>query len=172
MKRFFGILALMYICAAGCKQTANSGPLVENKFNALWLQKIINNADTSYSKPYFGNDFVTASYYINRKDSTLCQVMRDSSKKVRQIIIVRKGIRTFYSQFYRNGQAIAILPLNKQGRFDGDAILFYADGAIKSKGKYYDGLYNGVWKIYNEKGKLISKEEYDNNGQLLKVSKY
>jgi antitoxin component YwqK of YwqJK toxin-antitoxin module len=166
------IAAMIFLLlAAGCKEE-NTTPFINNKLNRSWLEKITGNSDSTYARPYFRSDFVTASYYINKKDSTLSQVMRDSSERVRQVMIEKKGVRTFYAQFYPNGQAIAILPLNAQGQFHGDATLFYPGGQVKSKGSYHNGLYNGVWETYNEEGKLILKEEYGADGQLLKAARY
>ncbi|MES1197898.1 MAG: hypothetical protein ABUL41_01315 [Chitinophagaceae bacterium] len=154
-----------------CKQKDNGFSSIPERLDTTWLATIIRSSDTSYSKPYFRTDFVTASYYINRMDSTLCQVMRDSSNRVRQIITTKKNIRTFYAQYYPNGHAQAILPLDASGKYDGNAIIFYEDGDIKSKGKYRHGSYAGKWKNYDEKGKLVTEDEYDSNGQLIKTTK-
>ena len=157
----------------GCKQNDNpDAPFVNNKLNKTWLEKITSNSDSTHTKTYFRREFVTASYYINKHDSTLCQVMRDSSEQVRQIIIEKNDIRIFYAQYYPNGQATEILQLNERGKLEGDAIQFYPNGKIKSKGKYHDGLHNGTWETYDESGKLILKQEYDVNGQMLKTTNY
>lgn len=170
-KRIIGP-AVFLLLVAGCKEKEHDQPFSGNQLNKPWLEKIISGSDSSYTKPYFRSDFVTAYYYINKKDSTFSQVMKDSSERVRQVIIEKKGIRTFYAQFYPNGQAIAILPLNAHGRFHGNATLFYPDGRVKSKGSYHNGWYSGTWETYNEEGKLILKEEYGADGQLLKTLPY
>lgn len=40
---------------------------------------------------------------------------------------------------------------------------FYKNGKVKVTGKYYFGSLDGVWRFYNENGKLIKKEKWKNN---------
>ncbi|HMU45517.1 MAG TPA: hypothetical protein PKC72_04065 [Chitinophagaceae bacterium] len=173
MKFLKFLLVVLFIFLVGCKKSGNPDePFVNNKLNNSWLEKIIRNSDSTHTKPYFRREFVTASYYINKKDSTLCQVMRDSSEKVRQVIITKNDIRTFFSQYYPNGQAVFINHLKEDGKFEGDAVNYYLNGKVKSKGEYHDGLYSGVWEYYDENGRLIRKEEYDSNGQRIKTDNF
>jgi antitoxin component YwqK of YwqJK toxin-antitoxin module len=166
MKRLL-ILVTLGILVFSCSQQKNRS----TKLDQTWLDSIIRQSDSNYSKPYYRTDFVTAVYYINKKDSTLCQLMKDSAGKIRQIIVTRKDIRTFWGQYYANGQLQAYLPLDDFGRYHGDAIYYYKSSSIQSSGKYIHGLKNGEWKNYDEKGKFISTEEYDTNGALLKTLK-
>jgi hypothetical protein len=140
------------------------------KLDQDWLNSIIEKSDSSYSKPYYRTDFVTAAYYINKKDSTLCQMMKDSAGLIRQIIITKKDIRTYFGQYYSNGQLQADLPLDNYGHYHGHATYYYKNGIIQSRGNYTNGQRSGKWDNYDEKGKLISIEEYDTNGQLLKTT--
>ena len=84
-------------------------------------------------------------------------------------IIVTKNIRTFFGQYYNNGQLQAWLPLDTFGQYDGDAVYYYSKGTVSSKGSYNHGLKNGMWKNYDNKGKLASTEEYDANGALIRT---
>jgi antitoxin component YwqK of YwqJK toxin-antitoxin module len=155
-------LAASAIILVSCTQ--QKGHLT--KLNQPWLDSIIKKSDSSYSKNYYRTDYVTAVYYLNKKDSTLCQFMKDSAGIIRQIIITEKDIRTFWGQYYANGQLQADLPLDKFGQYDGAATYYYQNGSVQSKGKYVHGLKNGEWKNYDKKGKLILIEEYDTNGAL------
>lgn len=166
------MVAAFLLLAAACMQADNREPFSGHKLNKAWLQRIVTGSDSSYSKPYFRRDFVTAWYYVNKKDSTLCQVMRDSSQHVRQVVIEKNGVRTFFSRFYPDGQALVIVSLNTRGQFHGEATRFYPDGTLQSKGRYQDGLYAGSWEYYDEKGKLTRKEEYGTDGQLLNTTAY
>ncbi|MET0392642.1 MAG: hypothetical protein ABW019_05855, partial [Chitinophagaceae bacterium] len=145
---------------------------LDKKLNNAWLKNIINSSDSAYSRPYYRSDFVTASYYINKKDSTLAQVMRDSAERVRQVIVEKNGVRSFSAQFYPTGYAITIAGLNPQGQFHGQATFLYADGRVKSKGQYENGFYSGVWETYSPEGKLVLREEYGPGARLLKTTPY
>ena len=94
--------------------------------------------------------------------------MKDSAGIIKQISISQKNIRTFYGQYYNNGQLVAWLPFDAAGMYDGDAVYYYESGAVKSSGTYTHGLKTGLWKNFDEKGKLVTKEEFDKNGQFIK----
>ncbi len=142
------------------------------KLDKDWLNSIIEKSDSSYSKPYYRTDFVTATYYINKKDSSVCQIMKDSASLIRQIMITKNEIRTFFGQYYSNGQLQAELPLDNFGHYHGSATYFTKTGTILNKGNYTNGFKSGKWDNYDENGKPISQEEYDSNGQLLKTTKF
>ena len=154
----------IFSCTNGQKKITTPLITIEKAF----LDSIIKITDTSYSKPYKRGAFYTAVYYLNKKDSSVCQIMKDSVGTIRQIIIAKKDIRTFFSQYYTNGQLQAELPLDEFGQYHGVAIFYYQDGLVQSNGDYVHGLKTGQWKNFNEKGKLISTDNYDKNGQLIR----
>ena len=142
-------------------------PIAVNKIDSVWLNSIIKNSDSVFTKPYKRTDFVTATFYYNGKDSSICQVMKDSAGMVRQVLITNKNIRSHFSQYYPNGQLIENISLNKFGRNDGNAIYYYEDGKIKSKGQFIDGLYSGEWKIFDNSGKQLQSTMYNSNGNII-----
>ena len=82
------IVFSLFSCANNTKKPI---PLAINKLDTIWLNSFIKNSDTTYSKPYKRTDFVTANTYINLKDNSICQVMKDSAAQVRQVIISTKN---------------------------------------------------------------------------------
>ncbi len=163
MKTFFFAASVAAILFS-CKQPGISHA---SKLDQHWLDSIIKNSDSSYTKPYFRIDFVTAGYYFSKKDSSLCQVMKDSAGRVRQISIAVKNIRSFYGQYYSNGQLVAWLPFDSAGQYNGESVYYYEDGKIQSSGTYSHGFKTGKWKNYDPKGTLTGTETFDSNGQLL-----
>jgi antitoxin component YwqK of YwqJK toxin-antitoxin module len=135
----------------------NSG---SKKLDKAWLDSIIKNSDSSYVKPYYRTDFVTATYYLNKNDSTVCQVMKDSAGIIRQIIIAKKDVRTFFAQYYKNGQVQAALTLDEFGQYHGAATYYYETGRVQSSGDFLHGSRTGEWKNFNEKGQLISTDKF------------
>lgn len=131
------------------------------------IDSIIKNSDSSYEKSYYRTDFVTAAYYINKKDSTVCQLMKDSAGIIRQIIIAKKDIRIFFASYYKNGQLQANLPLDEFGQYHGTGNFYYEDGSLQSSGNYLHGFKTGAWKVYDEKGKETATDNFDQNGNLM-----
>lgn len=125
-------------------------------------------SDTNYIKRYRSQEFVSAEYYINHKDTTVCQIIKDSAGQVRQVIMAKKNTRFFTAEYYPNGQLKADLPLDKEGKYDGTGIFYYENGCVKSTGAFHHGFYAGEWKNYTDKQKLSSTDQYDPNGQLLR----
>ncbi|MGC4101431.1 toxin-antitoxin system YwqK family antitoxin [Ferruginibacter sp.] len=164
--KFFSFFIAACFFIAGCTQPKQT----YTKLDHAWLDSIIKHSDSSYTKPYFRTDFVTAAYYLNRKDSAVCQLMKDSAGTIVQVITTKNDTRTFYGQYYTNGQLKALLPLDKEGKFDGESVSFYKDSVVESRGKYVHGLKNGSWKYYDSTGKFRSAEEFNNNGQVIKTS--
>lgn len=151
------------IAAFGCTQKNKNARLLAPSF----IDSVIKHSDSSYEKPYYRTDFVTATYYLNKKDSTLCQLMKDSAGKIRQIIISKNNTRTFFGSYYKNGQLQADLPLDSFGQYHGVGKFYYEDGSLQSTGNYTHGFKTGEWKVYDEKGKVTATDSYDDSGSLL-----
>ena len=133
------------------------------KIDTRFTDSIIKNSDSTYTKKYKRPDFVTADYYISKKDSTIAQVMRDTTKQIRQVIITRYSIRTYFAQYYENGQIMATLSFDDYGQYHGPAIYYYSNGSIKSSGNYNHGLSTGTWQEFDDAG-VVTKLKYDTNG--------
>jgi len=169
----FTVFIIFCFVLFGCIQhNAILNQVAKKTVDKNWLDSVIkNHNDSTYNKPYKRTDFVTAYFYINKKDSSTCQVMKDSASTVRQIIIAKKGIRNFFAQYYANGQLQAELPLDELGQYHGLGSYFYEDGTVESSGRYVHGFKNGQWKNYDNKGQIISTIEYDINGQPIQPTK-
>lgn len=167
MQKIFLFQIALLILIISCSQQNNKNKPTAKALNHYWLDSIVKNSDSSYSKPYKRTDFVTAFYYTDKKDSSVCQVMKDSADSIRQIIIAKKNIRTFFALYYPNGNLQADLPLDEFGQYNGTGKFYYEDGNLQSQGNFTHGLKTGQWKIYDEKGKLTATDEFDKNGQLI-----
>ena len=167
MRSFF-LLMFAIILLAGCSGKKDSiKELI--KIDNAWLDSIKRKSDTSWIKPYRNNEFVTSEYYINRKDSIVTQLMKDSAGTIRQVSIAKYDlVRLFFAAYFANGQIEAEIPLDYLGKKNGPEKFYYPDGQIKSEGIFLNGFYSGEWRNYDEKGKLVSTDEYDSNGQLIK----
>ena len=133
------------------------------RIDTHFMDSVIKNSDSSYTKNYKRADFFTADYYISKKDSSTAQIMRDIAKQIRQVIISRNNIRTYFSQYYDNGQIIAHLSLDPFGQYHGHAVYYYRTGNIKSRGNYNHGLSTGTWQEFNNEG-ADTKLKYDSTG--------
>jgi antitoxin component YwqK of YwqJK toxin-antitoxin module len=155
--------AILIISVFSCSQKNGNSRILAGSF----IDSIIKHSDSSYEKPYYRTDFVTASYYVNKKDSTICQMMKDSAGKIRQVIISKKDTRIFFGSYYKNGQLQADLPLDSYGQYHGTGKFFYEDGSLQSTGNYTNGFKTGEWKVYDEKGKVTATDSYDSNGNII-----
>jgi len=125
--------------------------------------------DTTYSKRYRNKEFAVAEYYINRKDTTVCQLMKDSANRIRQILIAKRDRKIFTAEYFSNGQLKATLPLDKDGRLNGEGAFYFESGCVRSKGSFRHGFYFGEWKNFDQNWKNVSTDQYDSNGQLIKT---
>jgi antitoxin component YwqK of YwqJK toxin-antitoxin module len=77
-----------------------------------------------------------------------------------------------FRRFFENDSVWSVLVFNSDSK-EAEAVIYYPDGCIASKGKYVNQLKEGKWSFYSEriKGYLICEEEYLNNlknGQSIK----
>ncbi|CAN5407384.1 hypothetical protein BH11BAC3_BH11BAC3_43290 [soil metagenome] len=133
------------------------------------LDSVKAKADTSYSKKYGTIKFANAFYFINKNDSTVCQVMKDTADSIRQVIITKKGKRSYFSEYYANGQQVAFFQFDSLGQYNDSAKYFYENGLLESSGKYKNGFKTGSWVNYNQQGIHVSTSQYDSNGQAVKT---
>ncbi|MEO7524195.1 MAG: hypothetical protein ABIT58_08880 [Ferruginibacter sp.] len=133
--------------------------------NVEMLDSIKQHSDSTYEKPYSRTDFVTAAYFVSKKDSNVTQVMKDSSGTIRQLIIEKGNHRTYVATFYPNGQQQYKVSLDAFGQYHGAAKEFNPNGSIKRSGIYNHGLHAGKWENFDEGGKYVSTDEYNENGQ-------
>jgi len=162
----FSFVLVMLSVLLSCKENNYCKKITVDK---SLLDSVKKKADTSYTKSYRSKEFANAEYYINRKDTTVCQIMKDTADQVRQIIMSKRDTKLFNAEYYGNGQLKAHLPLDENGRLNGKGEFYFENGCVKSKGIFYHGFYVGEWKIYNDKGLNISIDKYDSNGQLIKT---
>jgi len=141
-----------------CTQQNHRGKLIT--INKPWFDSIKSKSDTFYIQHYRNSDFVTAEYFVNRKDSTICQVMKDSMGNIRQILVAKKNRKLFGAEYYKNGQLVASLPIDAEGKYNGNATFYYENGIVKSTGAYTDGFHVGNWRNYNTEGVLVSTDVY------------
>ena len=159
--QFFFFVSLLFII--GCKQQDTNTKILANSF----IDSIIKLSDSSYQKPYYRSDFVSAQYYTSKKDSIVCQLMKDSASSISQVIITKKNIRIFFGSYYKNGQLQASLPLDEFGQYHGTGKFYYDDGSLQSSGNYLHGFKTGQWKVYDKKGAVTATDNFDANGQLI-----
>ena len=163
MKIIFFFTTISVLFVTGCKQQNVNDKILATPF----VDSVIKKSDSNYQKKYYRSDFVTAQYYVNKKDSTICQLMKDSAGLIRQIIITKKDTRIFYGSYYKNGQLQAHLPLDAFGQYHGTGKFYYEDGSLQSSGNFLHGFKTGEWKVYDKKGKITATDSFDQNGNLI-----
>jgi antitoxin component YwqK of YwqJK toxin-antitoxin module len=165
-------IIVVVICSAFCWMSCGENNKSFEKItvdNSL-IDSVKKVSDSSYVKPYYSGYFASATYYLNSADSTLMQVMKDSSNKVRQVIIAKNNKRLYFTQYYANGQLMASYYFNADGQNDGESKEYFENGAVSMSGKYSNGLRTGKWKNFNEKGEYLFSAVYNNNGQQVSTS--
>lgn len=108
-----------------------------------------------------------AEFYVSKKDASICQLMKDSAGKIRQIVIAKNNVRVLFVPYYANGSIQADLPVDEFGQFHGKGSFYYENGEVQSSGNYVHGFKTGEWKSYTESGELINTDTYNEKGQLI-----
>ncbi len=160
----FGCLAITLIFLQGCKPKRS---LIHQKLSVdiSLMDSIKKAADTTYARRYPRTDITVAEYYINRKDSSSTQFLKDSLDNIRQIIIVKNGVRIYTAKFYPNGQLMMQYNFNKTGQYEGDSKEYFENGYLQREGIYKNGFKFGIWKNYDSVGNILSTNKYNIDGQ-------
>ena len=169
-----GMARLIYCAVAGllllpCRQPKKAGSKNQVSVNQSLLDSLKKESDSIYSKPYFASGFTRAEYIVNKKDSSITQVMKDSSGMIRQVVIIKNKQRIYTAQYYANGQLKGSYALDKFGQYNGAAEEYFENGFVREGGYYRGGLRTGIWKMYDSAGRYTSSTEYDKNGQAIKT---
>ena len=122
-------------------------------------------SDSSYTKPYYTGNFARTEYYLNSGDSSIMQVMKDSSQQVRQVIIAKNDKRIYFTQYYANGQLMASYQFDGYGQNEGESKEYFENGAVSMSGIYKNGMRTGKWKNFDEKGDQLFTAVYNDFGQ-------
>jgi uncharacterized protein len=69
------------------------------------------------------------------------------------------------ADIYDSGKIVAAGPIDDADRQQGDWKEYYANGDLKSEGKYANGVKTGEWKYYFSDGKTYETGKYDKNGK-------
>jgi len=98
--------------------------------------------------------------------------------KLHQIIFFKDGLADGRSLQFNKDSLITVIiiykggfikkstkinQLNSQGHKDGTWQTFYADGTVKWEGFYTDGMRDGYFKTFNEKGDMLTVDKYVND---------
>ena len=162
-------IVLLYCFISGCQPGKNNTIHAQQiPVDTAMLDSIKANADSVYTKEYPRTDLVTAEYFVNHKDSTITQVMKDIKGTIRQVIVEKNKIRIYFAKFYPNGQMVAKYYLDNFGQYNDSSKEFFENGFLKSEGIYKNGLHSGKWKNFDSTGSYISTNEYNQNGQQIK----
>lgn len=68
-------------------------------------------------------------------------------------------------QFFSNGQRIFSLPLDTlTGQLNGPARYYHPDGRVRQDGRFEKGIKTGIWREFDENGKLQTTHEFKADG--------
>lgn len=100
--------------------------------------------------------------YSRGKLNGLSTTYYPASETLAETIGYQDGIKHGVFKKYFPDGAIMIDGSYKNNQFDGDYTVYYSDGIIEVKGKYMEGKKIGEWEYFDETGKQITEEEYQN----------
>ncbi|MBR9861401.1 DUF3352 domain-containing protein [bacterium] len=107
----------------------------------------------------FGDEISSSSYDKGHLDSVYNHYFIDIAQTLKTMneadkFILEKVQDGTYYRYYPNTKNIQIEAETEDGLLDGRYKEFYINGKRKIVGKYKKGKKSGIWKFYNEEGKL------------------
>jgi antitoxin component YwqK of YwqJK toxin-antitoxin module len=115
------------------------------------------------------------TYYRNRKDPSV--LMEDAfsdttkKKKVKRNFLIG-GLHTGPCTFYTEDGAVLTTGYYFEDKKDGEWVTYYLGTTkVRVEQHYIKGLRSGVWKSFDENGKLTIEETYDAAGNRIRKEK-
>ena len=158
---------LLVITLFSCHRSTSSDIEVI-RFDTRIIDTLKQRSDTTYTEVKGRKDYYTIDHYINRKNNTTAQILKDSLGHVVGFNESKNGEMLFSGEYYKNGQLMGKTQF-VAGKVDGQATYYYPDGRIRSVGQWRDYRQTGIWKNYNEQGTLEKIIYYDENGNVAKT---
>lgn len=124
------------------------------KLDSGLVQDIMATSDKPMVDTPRRKDFYYIEHYLNKSDSTVSRILKDSLGHIVGINQTRKGIRLFVAEYYPNGQIKGKLTIDGKGNFNVPVTYYYQDGRIRSVGNFGDMVPVGIWKDYDSNGYL------------------
>lgn len=78
----------------------------------------------------------------------------------------KKGDKVgLWIEFYSSGDTLSVRHYNAEGYFDGTNTIYYRNGNIMARGNYTNGVPDGHFEEYDEKGQLLEEKTFS-DGKL------
>jgi hypothetical protein len=162
------LFGIFLISLFSCK-----GPVLSDiqviKFDANIIDTLKQTSDTSWTEVLGRKDFYTVDHYMDRRDSIVSKIFKDSLGNVVAFNKAKNEKVFFAAEYYANGQLIGKLKHMPAMSEDDSATYYYPDGRIKSIGQLHNYNKTGIWKEYNIKGVLEKKIYYDSSGNIIQT---
>lgn len=162
------IILSLIVVLSSCHPKEKSSAIEIILVDKARIDSIRGGSDTNYTRMIGAGEFNKAEQWVSKKDSSITKVLKDTADRIVGIVKFKRGIRVAYEEYYPNGQLKGKLPLNEAGQFDGASRYYHENGRVKMEGDYKNGFFRGSWRNYDEHGRLLSIDEYDANGQMIK----
>ena len=154
------LILLAFVTISSCKPQIDYDAIIEeySSFKLLCISLLeVNNVYIYRGEPYSGSCLVY-------DDNLETKIRLDSYVDGKQ-----QGVSIGY---YPTGEEEFIGFRGENSEINGEYVKFHQNGEVATIGQFKDGKYVGTFKFYNEKGKLIETNKYNEFGILLKNKKY
>jgi len=104
----------------------------------------------------------------NGKEIKRQEKFDENGKKILEIHMengLKEGLTTYWNE--ENGEKWIEETFSK-GKLNGIYKVWYTDGTLNYEGKYIDGLPDGQWDFYNDKGKKTTEIIYQRGKEIKK----
>ncbi|HSK13074.1 MAG TPA: hypothetical protein VK907_07640 [Phnomibacter sp.] len=168
MMRMISCLLTVVLLWLACKP-ARSDIYMET-VNAVLLNNLVAKADSvvdmvADSGMLAANPMlVTGKVLFSKQDTKTSRLWFDEQNRPAALIEFEKGTLKDSMLFYPNGQRMFTLLFDRDGKPSGPARYYHADGRVRLDGRFENGVQTGIWREFDEDGRLLVTHEYDRYG--------
>lgn len=99
----------------------------------------------------------TYSYYEDVSDNYNHQKYKNGLK-----VKANRSLKRKEFIFEQTAYKTKVIAQESKGKLDGIYQSFYENGQLKAKGTFVAGQRNGIWELWDERGRLVTKRKYEN----------
>lgn len=164
------ILILFILGFLGCKPKSEVSEIEVTILDTAFVTEIKQSSDSFTVKPMGGqNTELIYTYYKGKEYRD--NIVTTLGDTVVGLIRKKDGVNYFVCEYYTNGQVIGYINLSSEGKINGKAKYYYQDGRIRTTGEWRNTKRVGVWKDYDEEGKLVSIYDHDKDEYIYQRTK-
>jgi hypothetical protein len=165
----FLIFIIGWLFLWGCNPATSD--INEEVVNPELVKNLLNKADTVYDMAVAPERLANQPFWVKARrlefnaSSKSTVLYFDEQGNLTGMLEFEKQQLKDSISFFPNGQRMFTLIIDKDGKASGPARFYHPNGRVREDGRFTNGIKTGIWREFNEEGRLLVSREFDRYGK-------